>query len=540
MGPITRTLGEVGLPEPVSTLAARAWDVIVVGGGHNGLACAAYLARAGKRVLVLERRERLGGAATLEQPFPDPRFIVSPCAYVLGLLDQRVIDELDLYRRGLKVFVADPNLWAPFSDGRAFAQWGDHARTVASLQALGVAPRDIDGFFAYEQIFDDMRRLLRKGPRDSWLGDSPTRTELEAMLGHDPMMIDILFEASIADVLEHYIEDTRLHDALFGQAVIGAYAGPRDWGTASVKLMHYQGDLEGQGAVWGYVEGGMGVVSFTIAEAAQEAGAVLATGVPVAEILPGQGVRLEGGDLLRAPVVVSNADPKRTLALIAPAQVPGSFRARIEAWKVRSPVVKYNAALKRLPTFPAAHGDPVIYQSMITVTEGMAAAQHAFEACERGQARVGFGEIYFQTGFDPSPAPEGTHLMSVFGQYAPYAFAEGDWDTHRADVRRQFLDLIGRYAPDIEDCVLYDEVLGPPDIETRIGLTGGHIFQGEAMPDQMWEHRLPYCTEIPGLYLCGAATHPAGSVIALNGRNAAHAILADQSRSGHGQVGTHG
>ncbi len=540
MGPITHALGEVGLPEPVSTLAAREWDVIVVGGGHNGLACAAYLARAGQRVLVLERRERLGGAATLERPFPDPRFIVSPCAYVLGLLDQRVIDELDLYRRGLKVFVADPNLWAPFPDGRAFAQWGDHARTLASLQALGVAQRDIDGFFAYEQIFDDMRRLLRKGPRDSWLGDSPTRAELEAMLGHDPVMIDILFEASIADVLERFIEDTRLHDALFGQAVIGAYAGPRDWGTASVKLMHYQGDLEGQGAVWGYVEGGMGVVSFTIAEAAQEAGAVLATGVPVAEILPGQGVRLEGGDLLRAPVVVSNADPKRTLALITPTEVPGSFKARIDAWKMRSPVVKYNAALKRLPIFPAAHGDPVIYKSMITVTDGMAAAQHAFEACERGQARVGFGEIYFQTGFDPSPAPEGAHLMSVFGQYAPYAFTEGDWDTHRADVRRQFLDLIGRYAPDIEDCVLYDEVLGPPDIEARIGLTGGHIFQGEAMPDQMWEHRLTYRTEIPGLYLCGASTHPAGSVIALNGRNAAAAILADQGGSGYRRMGAHG
>jgi phytoene dehydrogenase-like protein len=166
---------------------------------------------------------------------------------------------------------------------------------------------------------------------------------------------------------------------------------------------------------------------------------------------------------------------------------------------------------------------------MVSVTHGLDAAQAAFESCDAGHAAVGYGEVYFQTGYDPSPAPEGKHLMSVFGQYAPYAFADGgSWDDHRDAVAAQFVELIGAFAPDIESCIEHAEVLGPPDIEERIGLTGGHIFQGETMPDQMWEHRLSTRTPVPGLYLCGAATHPAGSVIALNGRNAAMAVLADR------------
>ena len=300
MPTIAARLGEVGLPEPISALASRHWDAIVVGGGHNGLTCAAYLARAGKSVLVLERRDRLGGACTLERPFPDERYVVSPCAYVVGLLDRVVIDELDLERRGLEVFVADPNLWAPFPGGGSFAQWLDDAKTQREPRRDGLSQHDIDGYWAYEHIFDEMRQRLRTRGRDTWIGESPTREEIEAMLGHDQWMIDILFDASIADVLDEYIDDQRMKDALYGQGVIGAYAGPRDWGTASVKLMHYQGDLDGQGPVWGYVKGGMGVISFAIAEAAEDAGAVLACGVPVAEILPSEGVRLEGGELIRA------------------------------------------------------------------------------------------------------------------------------------------------------------------------------------------------------------------------------------------------
>jgi len=526
---VAANLGRVGLPAPLAELTARAWDAVVVGGGHNGLTAAAYLARAGRSVLVLERRERLGGACTLEQPFDDPGYLVSPCAYVVGLLDQTVIDELALERYGYKVFVADPNLWVPFADGTSLAQFVDHDRTVAHLRANRFSERDIQGMLDYEAMFDRLRLALRTGPEgDTWEGESPTREQLEKRLGHDGELISVLFEESIADTLDRYVDDQRMKDALYGQGVIGAWAGPRDPGTASIKLMHYQGDLGGQGPLWGYVEGGMGQISFAIAQAARDLGAQLATGVPVAEILPGEGVRLEGGELIRSATVISNADPKRTLGLVEPAAVPGDFRARVDGWQIRSPVVKLNATLDRLPTFPAAAGSGVeAHRAMVDVTRGLDAAQAAFEDAERGVPTIGFCEVYFQTAYDPSVAPPGRHLVSVFAQYAPYQLAEGDWDGRRAEIGRLILDAMAELAPDLPDCVVDYEVLGPPDIERRIGLTGGHIFQGETMPDQMWEHRLTARTPVAGLYLCGAATHPAGSVIALNGRNAAMAVLAD-------------
>jgi phytoene dehydrogenase-like protein len=274
----------------------------------------------------------------------------------------------------------------------------------------------------------------------------------------------------------------------------------------------------------------MGMISFAIADAAQEAGAVLATGVPVAEIVPDEGVRLDDGTFIRAATVVCNADPKVALRLLGDHDVPRAFKERLEAWRIRSPVVKFNAALNRLPNWTVAPGEDFPARGTVDVTTGLDAAQRAFEACTRGEPAVGFGEIYVQTVHDPTPAPPGKHLLSVFGQYAPYDF---DWDTGREEVARQFIDLISRFAPDFEDCLEHHEVLGPPDIEARIGLTGGNIFQGETMPDQMWEHRLSSRTPLPGLYLCGAATHPAGSVIALNGRNAAMAVLED-ARAGAG------
>jgi phytoene dehydrogenase-like protein len=528
MNEVATRLGEVGLPAPVAELARRDWDAIVVGGGHNGLTAAAYLARAGKRVLVVERRERLGGAATLDRPFSDSRYVVSPCAYVVGLLDELVIRELDLRRRGLRYWVADPNLWVPFEDGTAFGQWVDDAKTQASLEELGVSRADIEGYWAYEELFDEVRRRLRKGERDTWVGESPGREEIEELVGGSREMIELLFEASIAEVLDAHISDERLKTALFGQGIIGTWGGPYEPGTASIKLMHYQGDLDGKGPLWGYVEGGMGMCSFAIADAAAEAGAVLACGVPVAQIVPGEGVTLEDGTSLRSPTVICNADPKRLLGMLAGHEMDPAYRSRLEAWKVRSPVVKFNAALDRLPTWTAAPGEVWPARATIDATGTMAEAQAAFEAAERGEPAVAFGEIYIQTGYDPSPAPEGKHLLSVFGQYAPYEIAGGDWDTARDGVARQFIDLISRFAPDLEDCLADHEVLGPPDIESRIGLSGGNIFQGEVTPDQMWEGRFAARTPIEGVYLCGAATHPAGSVIALNGRNAAAAVLADQ------------
>jgi phytoene dehydrogenase-like protein len=336
----------------------------------------------------------------------------------------------------------------------------------------------------------------------------------------------VVFEESVAETLDRYVDDERLKHALFGQGVIGAFAGPRDPGTASVRLMHHQGDLMGLGPVWGYVEGGMGRVSFAIAEAARESGATLAAGVPVARILPTEGVEIESGERIRAPVVISNADPKRTLAMLGDDAVPAAFRQRIEDWRTESPVVKLNAGLHKLPAFTAAR-DIEPHRAMVSVTPGLDAAQEAVGACRRGEPSIGFAELYFQSAYDPSVAPPGRHTMSVFAQYAPYGLAEGDWESRRQEVGERILDAIAAYAPDVHDCVEYLEILGPPDIERRIGLSGGHIFQGEALPEQMWDRRFDHRTPVEGLYLCGAATHPAGSVIALNGRNAAMAVVED-------------
>lgn len=525
---VNAALGRIGLPAPVAELAAREWDAIVIGGGHNGLTAAAYLARAGRSVLVLERGDRLGGACTLERPFPDPGYLISPCAYVVGLLDQAVVAELGLERHGYRVIPADPALWCPFPDGSSFASYLDRDRTVAHLRRNGFSETDVRGVLAYQGVFGRIRRLLREGPAgDTWKRPSPSRAEIEQILGGDEELISIVFEESIADTLDRYLTDQRLKDALMGQGVIGTNAGPRDPGTASIHLMHHQGNLLGLGPAWGYVVGGMGRISFGIAQAALEAGATIACGVTVERIDPGTGVELQTGELIRAPSVISNADPKRTLSMLDRADVPSGYRQRLEEWRLASPVVKLNAGLSRLPAFTAADGDLEPHRAMVTITPGLDACQEAFEASLRGEPRIGFAELYFQTAYDASVAPPGKHVMSVFAHYAPQRLADGDWDSRRDQIGGLILDAIAVHAPDVQDCVQHVQVLGPPDIEDRVGLTGGHIFQGEALPDQMWDRRLASRTPVDGLYMCGAATHPGGSVIALNGRNAASAVLED-------------
>jgi len=533
MNPVAEKLGELGLPRPTAELAARDWDAVVVGGGHNGLAAAAYLARTGRSVLVLERRERLGGAATLERPFADERYVVSPCAYVAGLLDPLVIRELGLRERGVEITIAEPALFIPFDDGTAFVEWTDEARTVAGLRELGISEADIRGYHEYNERFDRCRRLLRKGERDTWVGDSPSRAEIEELLGGERELLDLVFEASIADVLDDCVGDQRIKDALYGQGLIAAWGGPRTPGTAAIHLMHHMGELEmnelSAPGAWGYVRGGLGMISFAIADAALDAGAEIACGVPVGAIVPGEGVELEDGTRIRARAVLSNADPKVALRLLDGAAVPAEFAQRLRAWKVRSPVLKLNAALAELPRWTATGGETWPVAGAVNCRESLDDAQAAFEAAERGELSVGFTEIYSQTASDPTVAPPGRHVISVFSQYAPADAGKEVWDAGLRDAAAdQVFSLIERFAPGFRDQVLEHEVLGPPDIEERIGLTGGCIFQGECFPDQMWDRRLAARTPVEGFYLCGAATHPGGSVIGLNGRNAAMALLGDQ------------
>jgi phytoene dehydrogenase-like protein len=517
-------LGRVGLPAPVAELARQRWDAVIVGGGHNGLTAAAYLARAGRQVLVLERRDHLGGACTLEQPFPDTAWLVSPCAYLVGLLHPLVVEELELRRRGYRATVVDPHLWCPFEDGTSIALWEDADRSARAVASL--SPGDVEGYRRYSALFDRIRRRLRTAARDTWVGDAPSRAELEELLAGDPEAAEVVFEASIADVV-----DERLRTALHGQGVIGTCAGPRDRGTAAVHLMHASGTLDGLPGAWGYVEGGMGRVSFLLADAAIEAGAVVAAGVAVAAILPGEGVVLESGETVRAPVVVSNADPKRTVALCSDG-VPVPFRSRVEAWRCESPVLKVNCGLSRLPAFPQATDGVAPHRAMVTISTGIDATQEAFATSRRGEPSPAWCELYFHTAYDPSVAPRGCHAMSVFAQYVPYALASGDWGSRREEIGDLALSAVARFSPDVADCIVHREVLAPPDVEDRVGLTGGHIFQGECLPDQMWDRRFSPRTPVEGLYLCGAATHPGGSVMAINGRNAAMAVLQDSQAEG--------
>ena len=529
---VAARLGELGLPAPVSELAARDWDVVVVGAGHNGLAAAAYIARRGRSVLVLERRERVGGACTLERPFGDSRYVVSPCAYVAGLLDPRVIGELGLRERGVRIHVAEPALFVPFDDGTAFVEWSDRERTVAGLRNLGVSPGDVRGYLDYTERFDRCRRLLRKGARDAWIGDSPSRDELEELLGGEPELIDLVFRASIAEVLDDCVADQRIKDALYGQGLIAAYGGPRTPGTAAIHLMHHMGELDGKPGAWGYVEGGMGMISFAIAEAALEAGATIACGAPVGAIRPGTGVELADGTAIRARAVVCNADPKVALHLLD-GGAPPEYGRRLREWRVRSPVVKVNAALAELPRWSAAGGATWPAAGTVNCRESLDDAQRAFEACERGELRIAFCEIYSLSASEAEREARrrgSGHVLSAFCQYGPADASADAWEAGlRAEAERQVFELIERFAPGTREAVLELEVLAPPDVEERIGLTGGCIFQGECFPDQMWDRRLSARTPVEGLYLCGAATHPGGSVIGLNGRNAAMALLTDRA-----------
>jgi phytoene dehydrogenase-like protein len=502
------------------------WDVIVVGAGHNGLTAAAYLAGAGRTVLVLEARDRIGGACTLEHPFGDPDFVVSPCAYLVGLLHHRVIDELDLRRHGYRVHLVDPHLWCPFDDGTALSLWDDSERNHRVVAAM--SPGDADGYTRYEQLFARIRTALRSEPHDTWVGDSPARPALEELLQHDPELIEGMFEESIASVIERHVRDERLRTALHGQGLIGTWAGPRDPGTAAIHAMHSMGTIEGRPGAWGYVQGGMGKVSFALASAAEEAGAVIRRNSPVARIVPGEAVILEDGLRIAARTIISNADPRTTLDLLADA-APASFAEKVGAWRMEGPVLKINCALSRLPVFTAAGPDDAPHRAMVTIARSVDETQAAYERSRAGDPAPRWAELYFHSAYDPSVAPEGRHVMSVFAEYAPYTLAAGSWDERREAVADEAFAEIARFAPDINDCVVARQVLAPPDIERAVGLSGGHIFQGECLPDQMWDRRFAPRTSMPGLYLCGASTHPGGSVMAINGRNCAMAVLADSA-----------
>ncbi len=521
--PTAAVLGKVGLPAPVAELTTRRWDAIIVGAGHNGLTCAAYLAQAGKRVLVLEARERVGGANTMEEPWPGVR--MSPCAYVVGLLHPRVIRELKMAEHGFSFTPGDAGLFVPFEDGSSLQLYDDPERSQDELRRF--APADVAGYDRMNAIMDRCNAVIRADADDGlWVGEPPSEDWLRDQFRDDEEAYGLLFEWSMAEMLERYLRDERLHLALLGQGVIGTRKSPFDPGTASVYYHHYCSSLGGNEGVWGYVTGGMGMISFILCDIAREAGAVVAAGVPVARILPGEGVELEGGERLYAPVVISNADPRVTLRLVGDAADSG-WKQQVEALPIEGATIKLSVLMNQLPDLTARPGTMETHHAgTINTPLTKAEWREGYAAMLRGQMpERTWCEMYFQTVHDRSVVPDGLHTMSVFAQYMPYHFAEGSWDTRRGAAGDVVLNSIGRFCSNLPEAVVAVEVMGPPDIERKVGLTGGHIFQGECLPGYMWDRRLRYQTPMDGVYLCGACTHPGGSVIAINGRNAAMAVL---------------
>jgi phytoene dehydrogenase-like protein len=523
--PTAAILGEIGLPVPIRELAAARWDVIVVGAGHNGLACAAYLAQAGQRVLVVESRARVGGACTIEEPFPGVR--MSPCAYLAGLLHPLVLAELDLPRRGYQWTPAVNGLFVPFLDGSSIQLWDDEERCAAEVRAL--APGDVAGWRAMNDVLQRLRDALRPaGANDLWIGEPPAHEQIEERLGNDREARAVLFDWSMAEFVETYLKDEGLQIAYLGQGVIGTNASPFDAGTASIRFHHASGRLGGMPGMWGYVRGGMGMVSFYFCDAAREAGATVVSGVPVARIVPGQGIELESGERIAARIIVSNADPRQTLRLLG-SDADSGWRTQVERVPMEGCTVKLNVHLRELPNFTARPGvnEPHHY-GQINAPLTKEEWKTGFAAARRGELPQHLWcELYFQSVHDPSIVPTGEHTMSIFAQYVPYKFAQGSWDERREEVRKLAMDSLRRFCSNIDSAVIDAQVLGPPDIEQKVGLTGGHIFQGECLPPYMWANRLSARTPMQGVYLCGAATHPGGSVIGINGRNAAMTVLKD-------------
>jgi phytoene dehydrogenase-like protein len=382
------------------------------------------------------------------------------------------------------------------------------------------------------EVIRRLRDALRPaGAGDLWIGEAPTREQIEERLGADEEARAVLFDWSMAEFVERYVQDERLQIAYLGQGVIGTNASPFDKGTASIRFHHSSGRLGGMAGMWGYVRGGMGMVSFYICDAAREAGATVVSGVPVARIVPGEGVELEGGERIRARVVVSNADPRRTLALLGE-EADAGWRAQVELVPMEGCTVKLNVHLRELPNFTARPGvNEAHHYGQINAPLSKDEWKAGFAAAQQGELPEHLWcELYFQSAHDPSIVPAGEHTMSVFAQYVPYKFARGSWNERRDEVRALAMKSLARFCSNIPGAVIDAQVLGPPDIEEKVGLTGGHIFQGECLPPYMWANRLSARTPMQGVYLCGAATHPGGSVIGINGRNAAMAVLKDLSK----------
>jgi phytoene dehydrogenase-like protein len=525
-------------------------DVVIVGGGHNGLACAAYLARAGMDVLVLERRDVLGGAAVTEEPWPGYR--VSSASYVVSLMPPKVVRELELKRFGYAVSIVTPDYFVPFPDGSSLTLWGDVERDAANIARLSKA--DADAYVEFDGYFDHVARLLKDllfvVPPNLRLREAPAWIRIAAKLrgwtGRDIAEVVRLFTMSAADFLDEWFEDERVKGALATQAIIGAWCGPMSPGSAYVLMHHWIGEVDNHPGAWGWVKGGMGGLSAAIARSAEAHGAEIRSGVEVTRVAISAGGRAEGveladGTIVRARRVVSSAHPVTTyLDLIGEERLPPEVVRDVKRYRTRSGSVKLNVALGELPSFPSWDQEGSVHRGLAAVSPSIEYLERAFDDAKFGRpSEHPYVEVVFPTAHEPvGLAPAGKHLMLAFSQFAPFSLREGEWD----DAARQawaetVIGTLGAYAPNLPGAVERIEVLTPKDLQERFGLLGGNIMQGELTPDQLFTFRpIPgyadHRTPIADLYLCGSGTHPGGGVMGVPGRNAAKVILRDRRRAG--------
>lgn len=508
-------------------------DVVVIGAGHNGLVAANYLARAGLRVIIAERSDRVGGACVTDEIHPG--FRVSASAYVSGLLRPQIIADLELERFGLRQIPFNPQAFCPFPDGRSLLLWTDVDKTCGEIARFSkkdaAAYRKYDAFWS--SFYELIEPMLLSPP-------VPVADLVGLMRGPEAedMMRRLLFY-SAEELLDEYFESPEVKAAFANQSVIGHFAGPSSPCTAFTLSHNLLGNLGGIPGAWGYAVGGMGSIPAALAASARSQGVEILLDAPVERIVVRQGrvagVRLADGRRLEAPVVVSTADPKRTfLQLLEPDDVPAEFLAQIRGIKIHGAAMKVNCALSELPDWKARPGGPgPQHHGSTYLCPSIEYAEAAFADAKRGlPSRHPWMEVVAQSVLDPSVAPPGGHTLSVYVQYTPYRLASGRWDEIGEAYADRVIETLAEYAPNVPRAILARQVLTPLDLERRFGLTEGHQSMGEMGPDQFFSFRpVPgwanYRMPVPGLYLCGAGTYPGGGVMGAPGHNGAHAVLED-------------
>ncbi len=528
----------------MATRSVSSYDAIVIGGGHNGLITAAYLARAGKRVVVLERRHVVGGAAVSEEVFPG--FTFSVLSYVVSLLRPEIIRDLELPRHGLQILPLESTL-TPLPNGDYFAAWADHDQARQELYRH--SPKDAEAYDEFGRLMHHMAMAVK--PILGMIPPDPTSLSPKDLLGlvrlgrHFHGLGDEKFYAlfklmtmSAADFLEEWFECEPLKATKSASGIIGTFLGPRSPGTAYVLLHHYMGEIDGAFRAWGFAKGGTGGISEAIASAARAFGAEVRTEADVAQVIVthgrATGVALADGTELTAKVVVSSLDPNLTfLKLLDPRELPDDLVQGVRQFRFRGSSGKVNLALSELPNFTCMPGRGPHLRGAISISPSIDYLERAYDDAKYGEfSRRPYMDVIIPSMIDPNMAPPGRHVMSCFVQYAPYQLNGGWNDAKREAFGDAVVDTLAEYAPNLKSAILHRQVVTPKDIEDMVGLTEGNIFQGELALQQLFFLRpvpqwAKYRTPVKQFYQCGSGTHPGGGIMGASGRLAAVEILRD-------------